>query len=338
MQETAIVPAGKDLEYYEAVIEGGLQTFVLVGGALMEIRDQQLYKNSYSNFETYCIERWGFARSHAYRLMNAAEVVRQLSPIGDSLPENEAQARVLVSIPEAARAITWQTIKESAPDGKVTARHAKAVAVVIENALQTGALDPGDGIMIPFSEVIHAAITSEEFETMQRQKQHIADKLAPLMSSASNEWYTTQDIIQAAIDVMGGIDLDPCSNSHDNPNVPARYHYTKEDDGLAQKWQGRVYMNPPYGRDIVNWMVKLVEEFKAGRVTEAIVLAPARPDPEWFRVLRDFPRCFMSKRVKFNNNPNSAPFPTMLVSVGCDRNRFIKIMSPMGDIYERVES
>ena len=48
---------------------------------------------------------------------------------------------------------------------------------------------------------------------------------------------------------MGEIDLDPCSNSKAQPNVPALNHFTVEDDGLEQKWFGRVYMNPPYGRE-----------------------------------------------------------------------------------------
>jgi hypothetical protein len=163
-------------------------------------------------------------------------------------------------------------------------------------------------------------------------------KLGPMMSSNSPEWYTTRDIIDAVIAVMGGIDLDPCSNSHDSPNVPADHHFTKEDDGLKQQWFGRVYMNPPYGSEIPHWADKLVLEFLEGRVTQAIVLLPSRTDTQWFRSLKDFPRCFMWGRVKFNDNPNSAPFPTMLVSVGCDRDRFIKVMSALGDIYERIES
>lgn len=162
-------------------------------------------------------------------------------------------------------------------------------------------------------------------------------KLGPLMSSDSPEWYTTRDIIDACIAVMGAIDLDPCSNSHDTPNVPANQYFTKEDDGLAQQWLGRVYMNPPYGDAIPHWVDKLNREYLERRTTQAIVLLPARPDTAWFRSLRDYPRCFMFGRVRFNDAPNSAPFPTMLVSVGCDRDRFIEVMSTIGDIYERVD-
>ena len=160
--------------------------------------------------------------------------------------------------------------------------------------------------------------------------------LSPLMSSNSDEWYTTADIIDRVVRVMGAIDLDPCSNSHEDPNVPAAKHYTKDDDGLDLDWVGRVYMNPPYGLAIPNWVEKLLSEYAAGRLTEAVVLVPARTDTRWFRMLRDFPRCFMFGRVRFNGHVNSAPFPTMLVGIGVDREKFLAVTGEMGDVYERI--
>ncbi len=53
----------------ERVIERGLNTFVEVGAALLEIRDGRLYKNDYSTFEDYCRERWGFTRMRATQLI-----------------------------------------------------------------------------------------------------------------------------------------------------------------------------------------------------------------------------------------------------------------------------
>jgi hypothetical protein len=161
--------------------------------------------------------------------------------------------------------------------------------------------------------------------------------LGPLMTSQTNEWYTTPDIIQLVTDVMGAIDLDPCSNSKTDPNVPAKHHLTKEDDGLSMPWFGRVYMNPPYGTAIAKWVDKLVSEHESGNVVQAIALTPARPDTRWFRRFRDYPRCFMFGRVRFNDHENSAPFPTMLVGLGCDRAKFIGVMSAAGDIYEWVD-
>jgi len=101
-------------------------------------------------------------------------------------------------------------------------------------------------------------------------------RLAVHFSSASDEWLTPPHIIARVVQVLGAIDLDPCSNDHGAPNVPAARHFTAADDGLAQPWVGRVFMNSPYGRSIGRWVDKLVGEYEAGRVTQAIALLPAR--------------------------------------------------------------
>jgi phage N-6-adenine-methyltransferase len=160
--------------------------------------------------------------------------------------------------------------------------------------------------------------------------------LDALMSSKSDEWYTTPDIIEAVNKVMGGIDLDPCSNDRDNPNVPAGAYYTKEDDGLSKQWHGRVYVNPPYGNQIPFWVNKINEEYRAGNINQCILLLPARPDTRWFRALKEYPRCFMHGRVTFNDHDNSAPFPTMLVGIGVDLHKFIEVMEGLGDVYQWV--
>src|SRR5262245_7566908 len=82
----------------EAIVEAGLKTFVEVGRALLEIRDDHHYVNAgYKSFETYCRERWGMSKTHANRQIEAAEVVDLLTPLGVA-PANEAQARELVPL------------------------------------------------------------------------------------------------------------------------------------------------------------------------------------------------------------------------------------------------
>jgi len=110
----------------EAIIAQGLKTFYAVGTALLTIRDQRLYREDHSTFEDYCTARWGMQRAHAYRLIEAAGVIDDVSPIGDILPINEAQARPLAALPSEQRAAAWQTAVETAPEGKVTAAHVAA--------------------------------------------------------------------------------------------------------------------------------------------------------------------------------------------------------------------
>lgn len=150
--------------------------------------------------------------------------------------------------------------------------------------------------------------------------------------SRSYEWYTPQEILDRVQRVFE-IDLDPCSNSHDAPNVQARIHYTREDDGLTRQWHGRVFMNPPYGRVLSQWIRHLVNEHKAGRVTEAIALVPSRTDTQWFRSLRQYPRCFLWGRLRFSD-AGSAPFPSMLVYLGSNVAAFRAAFADVGDVYE----
>ena len=157
-----------------------------------------------------------------------------------------------------------------------------------------------------------------------------------LYSSKSDEWNTPDNIIKRVVGVLGVIDLDPCSNDNETPNIPARQHYTKEDDGLLYPWSAKVYMNPPYGREIPDWIDKLIDEYNSGVVVEAIALVPSRTDTKWFRKLKGFPRCFIWGRLRFSNKTSAATFPSMAVYIGENKEQFIKIFGDIGDIYERV--
>lgn len=190
-----------------------------------------------------------------------------------------------------------------------------------------------------------ARLTADDVESLERQAQ--ADqtpdrnKLAAMMSSDTPEWYTPLDVVDRAVKVLDGIDLDPCSNSATAPNVPADNHFTRADDGLEQDWHGTVYMNPPYGRGIDEWVRKLVAEYDAGHVTEAIALVPARTDTQWFRVLRDHPVCFLTGRLRFigpEGETDPAPFPSAAFYLGSHDDTFAEVFSPIGDVYVRWEA
>lgn len=110
----------------EQIISERITAFVEVGQALGEIRDSRLYREEHATFEDYCLKAWDITRSYGYRLIEAAEVVAEMSPIGDTpLPANEAQARALKDIPTAeAKA---EVMREAAEDGPVTAKKIRDV-------------------------------------------------------------------------------------------------------------------------------------------------------------------------------------------------------------------
>jgi len=127
--EALTAPEQDELHRCEAVIEEGRLAFLEVGNALATVREKRLYRATHRTFEDYVQQRWDMGRAHAYRLLDAAQVVGALSPIGDTgvLPQNEAQVRPLVQLPPEERQEAWQEAVETAPEGKVTGAHVQEI-------------------------------------------------------------------------------------------------------------------------------------------------------------------------------------------------------------------
>lgn len=119
--ELSAIEQGR-LRECETRIERGIAVFVDVGNALLEIRDSRLYRQNFPTFEAYCRERWGLSRPRAYQLLEAAEVVNNVSTIVDIAPATESQARPLTRLePEVQREV-WQELVESTPVERITAK------------------------------------------------------------------------------------------------------------------------------------------------------------------------------------------------------------------------
>lgn len=133
-----------------------------------------------------------------------------------------------------------------------------------------------------------------------------------LFSSATEEWYTPQDFFDACAREVGGFDLDPCATSE---NAKCEKFFTKQDNWLLQDWFGRVWVNPPYGKEIGEWVKKCNRERE--RVQIIYLLIPARTDTRYFHdeiYNKDGVEIrFIRGRLKFWGSKNSAPFPSMLV-------------------------
>lgn len=159
-------------------------------------------------------------------------------------------------------------------------------------------------------------------------------------SSESPEWYTPPEIAALVRDLMP-INLDPASCYAAQQVIRADHYFDAQMNGLhpMRRWDGRVFLNPPYGREIGKWVERLIDEYKKAHTVEAILLAPARSDTEWFGLLRDYPRCFVTGRLKFwtGNAPDeqqeAAPFPSAIFYLGNRFARFAETFSTIGDIY-----
>lgn len=88
----------------------------------------------------------------------------------------------------------------------------------------------------------------------------------------TNEWITPKWVV----DALGPFDLDPCAHP-EQPWPLASRQYTVEDDGLSQPWEGRVWLNSPYGPEVGTWLRRLADH------GNGIAIVFARTETAWFR-------------------------------------------------------
>lgn len=129
-----------------------------------------------------------------------------------------------------------------------------------------------------------------------------------MFSSRKTEWETPQALFNE-LNAEFHFTLDVCANKE---NRKCLNFYTKELNGLSQKWTGVCWMNPPYGREIGKWIMKAYEASLNGATV--VCLVPARTDTAWWH---DY--CakgevrFIRGRLKFSNSKHAAPFPSAIV-------------------------
>ena len=118
-----------------------------------------------------------------------------------------------------------------------------------------------------------------------------------MATSKTCEWGTPRDLF-IELDEEFSFDLDPASS---HSNAKCERHYTVEEDGLAQPWDGSVFVNPPYGAVIAQWIDKAIQE--SHRCTRIVMLLPARTDTRWFHRLLDIGAevRFVRGRLKFES-------------------------------------
>lgn len=162
-------------------------------------------------------------------------------------------------------------------------------------------------------EVVETAIDSALAEGRAPTKADIQKHVRGTFGTGENEWYTPDEFLGAARDVLGEFDLDPASSVAAQEKVRAERYFTKADDGLAQEWHGRVWLNPPYAQpDIARFASKMVAERLSGRATAAIVLTHNYTDTAWFHELAGAADaiCFTRGRIRFYDDSGTLAAPT----------------------------
>jgi len=150
-------------------------------------------------------------------------------------------------------------------------------------------------------------------------------------------WFTPVEILEAARRVMGSIDCDPASCEEANKNVNAARFFTKEQDGLRQKWEGNVWLNPPYKTTLMErFALKLIYQFRdLARVEQAIVLTNNATETHWFRMLACNAKfiCLPKGRLKFSRADGSGDSPLQGQALLFYGTRFPKEFQQFGRVW-----
>jgi len=146
--------------------------------------------------------------------------------------------------------------------------------------------------------------------TMSGDKTQLG-KMAVHFSSNSTAWSTPQDFYER-LNRTFNFNLDPCATA---ASTKCEKYFTELDDGLSENWEGhKVFMNPPYGREIGKWIKKAYEEGQKPHTT-VVCLLPARTDTKWWHnyCMKANEIYFVKGRLKFGDSSNAAPFPSAVV-------------------------
>jgi ParB family chromosome partitioning protein len=167
--------------------------------------------------------------------------------------------------------------------------------------------------------------------------------MALLTSHANVEWFTPPHVIDAARQVLGGIDLDPASCAAANATVQATTFFDQEADGLSRDWSGRVWLNPPFSKvrgksQQALWTRKLLQEHHAGRVPAAVLLVNDARGYRWFNDLlwRRYPVCLVDELLAFRRGDGArathAKQASCLFYLGPEVERFREVCEPLGEV------
>ena len=135
--------------------------------------------------------------------------------------------------------------------------------------------------------------------------------------------------------MLGGIDLDPASSPIANQVVRAVEYYTRDDDGLTKDWRGRVWMNPPYSKDLIGKFAgKFALHAKAGDIT-GIVLVNNATETRWFNELVEVSQAilFTTGRIAFldpDGNPGAPLQGQVVIYCGISPDIFLAEFARFG--------
>lgn len=163
-------------------------------------------------------------------------------------------------------------------------------------------------------------------------------KTLAVLQSGQTEWWTPKKYIDAVHEVMGGIDLDPASCEKANKIVQAKKYYTAENDGLKKKWEGTVFLNPPYGSIAGGFVEKFFNDYKHSFHEGIILLNSNSNDTAWFQPMFEGIVCFTNHRIDFDSldgKETSSTHGSCFIYFGSKEEKFAEVFNEFGNIVKR---
>ena len=164
--------------------------------------------------------------------------------------------------------------------------------------------------------------------------------LKALTSTTGNKtdcWNTPSDFVEDVLDFFDNkLDLDPCCNDIENPNVTAKKYFTEKTNGLSHKWVAdSVFMNHPYSNS-KEWIPYAVSQYELGHAKELILLIKMDVSTKWWNSLSKYPFLAVNRRLKFGDGRGAAPFQSAIVYLGDRLGKFRRIFGKYGTLYMPV--
>jgi transcriptional regulator with XRE-family HTH domain len=147
--------------------------------------------------------------------------------------------------------------------------------------------------------------------------------------------FTPPDFMAAIYAAFGEVDLDPCAHLLSPVIARRRILVSEGGDGLADEWSGRLaFVNPPFS-ELLKWLRRAHDQWRAGKIETVVCLVPVRTDSAWFHhtLSADADIYLLQGRVRFLDTQGKGqhtPFSLMVLTLGAtaeQKDRFANAVS-----------
>lgn len=152
-----------------------------------------------------------------------------------------------------------------------------------------------------------------------------------------SDLYTPTELAELALQILGGIDLDPATDHSGCSPIHAERGLTADEDGLSQPWHGRVWLFPPHDGRRAAWVQKLLHEYRLDRVSCALLYTALDTRSPWFHHLAATASiCFLAgamQAVESSGKPMArSRHGSILAYLGPDPERFRAAVADLGTV------